>query len=87
MRDAAQNHAETGGALALPGAGMDDDEALLAFLRRHDLVARGLLLGHLLRVPGGVFCRIGRFRCGHGPFRCLTRGALMPQVRRRWFLS
>lgn len=52
MRDAAEDHAEGGGGLALALAGVDDDQALLAGLGGHDLVAGGLLLGHLRLVAG-----------------------------------
>jgi hypothetical protein len=91
MRNTAQDHPEGGRTLALARAGMDDDQALLAFLRGHDLVARGLLLGHLhgmaRRVVSHGFRRPGRFWVCHGPFHCLTRGRLLPQVGPRWFLS
>ena len=50
MGDVPEDHAEGRRRLALALAGMDDDEALLLGLGGDDLVARGLLLAHLLRV-------------------------------------
>src|ERR1700682_410063 len=44
MTDMAKHHADRGGGLALAGAGMDDQQALLASFSGHDLVARGLVL-------------------------------------------
>ena len=49
-----KHHAERGGGLALAGAGVDDQQALLADLGRHDLVARRLVLARLF-VVAGVF--------------------------------
>ncbi len=61
MADRAHHHAEGGGRLPLALAGVDDEEALLDRLRREDLVARLLLLSHLLgmaRVEIGVLAHI-----------------------------
>jgi hypothetical protein len=55
MGDAAEDHAEGGGGLALSLAGMDDDQAFFLGLAHHDLVAGGLLLFHLRRVAVGIF--------------------------------
>src|SRR6516164_4388596 len=52
VRDAAQDHAEGGGGFSLSRAGMDDDQALLAALSGHDLVARCFLPGHFGGVAG-----------------------------------
>ena len=80
MRDAAQDHAEPGGGLALARSGMHDDQPLLTLLLRHDLVARGLLLGHLLRMA--IF--VGKRCVGHlASSSCLTKGSVMEQVRSR----
>ena len=64
MGNAAHDHAEGGGRLALAGAGMDDDQALFAALGRHDLVAGDLDFRHFRRVAGvGFLGRLGiRFR-------------------------
>ena len=51
MRDMPEDHPEPGRRLALALAGVDDNKALLTSLGGHDLVTRGLLLGHLLGVP------------------------------------
>ena len=51
MADVPEHHAERGRRLALALAGVDDQQALLAGLGRHDLVARRLVLARLLRVP------------------------------------
>src|SRR6185369_2888779 len=74
--DAAHDHAEGRGRLALAGAGMDDDEALFAALGRHDLVAGGLLLRHFRGVAGvGFLARLGiRFRRHRTWSFGLTRG-------------
>ena len=48
MADVAEHHAERGGDLALAVAGVDDQQALFDGLGRHDLVARRLVLAHLL---------------------------------------
>ena len=52
MADMAKHHAERGRGLALAGAGVDDQQALLAGLGGHDLVARGLVLARLFLVAG-----------------------------------
>ncbi len=58
MADRAHDHAEGGGGLALALAGMDDEKALLDGLPGDDLVARGLLLAHLLGMASvGFACR------------------------------
>jgi hypothetical protein len=54
MRDASEDHPEGGRGFALALAGMDDDQTLLVGLGGHDLVAGGLLLGHLHRVAVGI---------------------------------
>src|SRR5258706_11163340 len=46
MRDASQDHAEGGGGFSLAGAGVNDDQSLLAALFGHHPVASGFLLGH-----------------------------------------
>ena len=51
---AAEDHAEGGRDLALALAGVDDQQALLDRLGRHDLVARRLDLAHFLGVTGVV---------------------------------
>src|SRR5579872_2502155 len=50
MANMAKYHAERRRGFALAAAGVDDQEALLAGLGRHDLVARRLVLAHLLGV-------------------------------------
>ncbi len=55
VADVAEDHAERRRRLALAGAGVDDDQALVAALRRHHLVARRLVLAHLLVVAGVGF--------------------------------
>ena len=52
VAERAEDHAEGGGRLALALAGVDDQQALLDRLGRDDLVARLLLLAHLLGVVG-----------------------------------
>src|SRR5438270_4798911 len=89
MGDVADDHAEGRGRLALAGAGVDDDEALLGALGRHDLVAGDLLLRLFRGVTGGSFVgrlgiRFGRHRTGSFG---LTRGGRGQMVTRRWFLS
>jgi hypothetical protein len=54
VSDAAEDHAKGGGRLALALAGVDDDQTALVGLGGHDLVAGGLLLGHLDGVAFGV---------------------------------
>ncbi len=55
VADVAEDHAKRRRRLALAGAGVDDDQALVARLRRHHLVARRLVLAHLLVVAGVGF--------------------------------
>ena len=74
MRDAAQDHAETGGRFALSRPGMDDDKPLFAGFGRHDLVAGGLFLGHLDRVAG-IICR----QAGGG-FRGIFGGGIVAHL-------
>ena len=64
MRYVPENHAKSRGGLALALAGVDDDQALLVGLRGHDLVARGLLLGHLAGVAFQVVGLVGVFSHG-----------------------
>ncbi|MGY4374419.1 hypothetical protein ACVWZ3_002058 [Bradyrhizobium sp. i1.3.6] len=89
MGDTADDHAESGGGLALAGAGVDDDEALLAALGRHDLVAGDLDFRHFRGVAGvGFLGRLGiRFRRHLTGSFGLTRGGRGQMVARRWFLS
>ena len=59
MADVAKHHAERGRGLALAGAGVDDQQALLAGLGRHDLVARCLVLARLFPMTGVFGLGIG----------------------------
>ena len=52
MAEGAEHHAEACGGFALALAGVDDGQALLDGLGGHDLVARRLLLAHLLGMAG-----------------------------------
>src|SRR3984957_4938530 len=65
MADVAEHHAERGRGLALAGPGVDDQQALLAGLGGHDLVARGLVLARFF-LMAGIFrvVVLGR-RLGH----------------------
>ena len=64
MGDAAENHTERGRRFALTLAGIDDDQSLFVGLGRHDLIARGLLFGHLhgMAVIACVRCFIGHVK-------------------------
>ena len=55
VADVAEHHAEGGGGFALALAGVDDEQAALNGLARHDLVAGGFLLGHLVVMPCGIY--------------------------------
>ena len=55
VAEGAEDHAEGGRRLALALAGVDDQQALLDRLGGDDLVARRLLLAHLLGVAGVEF--------------------------------
>src|SRR5215216_2119433 len=70
MADMSKHHTERGRSLALAGPGVDDQEAFLANLGRHDLVARRLVLARLLPVPFilGLVC-FGR-HSGHAISFC-----------------
>src|SRR4029079_11887846 len=52
MAERAQHHPERGGGFSLALAGVDDEQSLLDRLGGDDLVARRLLLAHLLGVAG-----------------------------------
>ena len=59
VRNMPEDHAKRSGGLALALAGVDDDQALLVGLGGHDLVARGLLLGHLRVMTLSIIHRSG----------------------------
>src|SRR5437868_6406219 len=63
MPDGAEDHAERRGRFALALAGMDDEQSLLDRLGGHDLVARRLLLFHLLAVTRAVLGDLGVAHC------------------------
>jgi hypothetical protein len=68
---------------------MDDDQPLLALFPGHDLVARGLLLGHLLGMAGEISLRVRVSQQGRSwSVLSLTRGlAVLASGGLRWFLS
>ncbi len=63
MTDMAEHHAQRRRCLALAGAGMDDQQAFLSDLGRHDLVLRRLVFGGLDLVAGIFFIVVDSF--GH----------------------
>ncbi len=72
MAEAAHDHAEGGRRLALALAGVDDEQAFLDRLGRHDLGARGPPLGRLLGVAR-IDLGFGQTLVLHGRFNAMNR--------------
>src|SRR5690606_12820414 len=87
VAEGTEHEAEGGGGLALAGAGVDDEEALLARLCRHLRILHGLALHHLLAVAGGFLGGDGGHRSR--PFTvsgrpATTRVTWSTTAARRW---